>query len=114
MNAALDAVQAQINSGDMDAARRAYDTFENRWEAIEDFGAGTVARLLSDIEDAMRTLRDALYRGSGDPGSALTALRGQVGATPRAPVAEPLRQRGRGGARAGRPQHACARTPAWC
>jgi predicted lipoprotein with Yx(FWY)xxD motif len=80
LSAAMDAVQAQINSGDMDAARRAYDAFENRWEAVENTVRARSRGSYRDIEDAMRVLRDTLYRGTGDPASALTALRGQVGA----------------------------------
>lgn len=70
LNTALDAVQAQINSGDMDAARRAYDTFENRWEAVENTVRSRSRGSYRDIEDAMRVLRDTFYRGSG----ALAAL----------------------------------------
>src|SRR5215210_5278832 len=67
----LDAIQARLNAGDTQGAKAAYDAFEGRWEAVENSVRTRSRTAYRDIEDAMRTLRDAIYNRSGDPMSAL-------------------------------------------
>src|SRR5689334_7370202 len=76
----LDAIQASLTAGDIQGAKASYDRFEGRWESIENTVRARSRDAYRDIEDAMRTLRDAIYNGSGDPSSALNAVRGQINA----------------------------------
>lgn len=80
LSAALDTIQARIDARDTDGARRTYDAFEGTWEANEISVRNRSRSAYSAIEDAMATLRAALYQGSGDPAAALGALRGQINA----------------------------------
>jgi hypothetical protein len=83
LSAALDSVQARLDAGDAAGARASYDAFENTWFNVEGTVRGLSGGSYRAIEDAMRTLRDALYQGAADPArvrNALTDLRGQVAA----------------------------------
>jgi len=65
------------------SARASYDAFENTWFNVESTVRGLSGGSYRAIEDAMRTLRDALYQGAADPArarNALADLRGQVAA----------------------------------
>jgi hypothetical protein len=78
---ALDTIQARVSAGDQAGARAAYDAFENVWFSIEDTVRGLSGGSYRAIEDAMRTVRDAVYQGGADPartGSALAALRNEI------------------------------------
>ncbi|HEY7060106.1 MAG TPA: hypothetical protein VII06_01395 [Chloroflexota bacterium] len=80
LSAALDTIQARIDAQDNDGARRAYDAFEGTWETNETSVRNRSRSAYTAIEDAMATLRAALYQGSGDATAALRALRGQIDA----------------------------------
>ncbi len=83
LNTALDALQARLDAGDTAGARSAYDTFENVWFSVEDGIRASSGGSYRAIEDAMRSLRDAVYLSAPDPARARDALadvRGQINA----------------------------------
>lgn len=83
LSSALDRVQARLDAGDAAGARAAYDAFESVWFNVEDTVRGLAGGSYRSIEDAMRSLRDAVYQGTAEPArarNALADLRAQVNA----------------------------------